>query len=89
MHGIIFASFHDFLHDLGGPQAAAEVFGHKTYSMVDAHPDEAFSRLLARASARTGIEQDELARRFGAFTGEHTFPRLYPVTGPLASVQSV
>jgi hypothetical protein len=84
VHGIIFASFHDFLRDLGGPEAAAEVFGDKTYSMVDAHPDEAFSRLLARASAHTGIEQNELARRFGAFTGEHTFPRLYPAFYELA-----
>jgi len=84
VHGIIFASFHDFLRDLGGPEAAAEVFGDASYSMVDAHPDEAFSRLLARASAQTGIEQDELARRFGSFTGERTFPRLYPAFYELA-----
>ena len=84
MHGIVFASFHDFLRDLGGAEAVAEVFGGATYSMVAAHPDEAFSQLLTRASAHTGVERDELARRFGAFTGEHTFPRLYPVFYELA-----
>ena len=47
MHGIIFAGFHDFVRDLGGAPAVAEIFRDETYSMVDAHPDEAFSRLLA------------------------------------------
>lgn len=84
MHGIIFASFNDFLRDLGGAEAVAEVFRGETYSMVDAHPDEAFSQLLMRAAAHTGIEPDELARRFGSFTGEHMFPRLYPAFYELA-----
>jgi hypothetical protein len=84
VHGIVFASFYDFLRDLGGAGAIAEVFGDKTYSMIDAHPDEAFTRLLAQAASHTGIERDELARRFGSFTGEHTFPRLYPAFYELA-----
>ena len=84
MHGIIFASFHDFIRDLGGPDAVAEVFGERAYSMVDAHPDEEFAQLLSRAVATTGIEQDELARKFGSFTGEHMFPRLYPAFYELA-----
>ena len=84
MHGIVFASLHDFLRDLGGAEAVTEVFGDTSYSMVDAHPDESFSLLLARASAFTGVERDELTRRFGAFTGEHTFPRLYPAFYELA-----
>ena len=81
---MIFASFHDFLRDQGGAETAAEVFGGESYSMIDAHPDEAFSRLLVRASAHTGVERDELARRFGSFTGECTFPRLYPAFYELA-----
>jgi len=84
MHGIIFAGFHDFVRDLGGAPAVAEIFGDETYSMVDAHPDEAFAELLARAVAYTGIEQEELERRFGSFTGEHLFPRLYPAFYELA-----
>jgi hypothetical protein len=78
VHGIIFASFNDFLRDMGGAEAVAEVFEGKTFSMVDAHPDEEFLRLFERATATTGIEPDELERRFGSFTGEHMFPRLYP-----------
>lgn len=84
MHGIIFASFNDFLRDVGGAQTVAEVFEGETYSMVDAHPDEAFLRLFERATATTAIEPDELARRFGSFTGEHMFPRLYPTFYELA-----
>jgi len=78
LHGILFAGFHDFLRDLGGADLAAGVFGDETYSMVDAHPDDAFERLLARAVSQTGFEREELERRFGSFTGEHLFPRLYP-----------
>jgi hypothetical protein len=78
VHGIIFAGFHDFVREVGGTAAVSEIFGAETYSMVEAHPDEAFSQLLGRAVAYTGIEQEELERRFGAFTGEHLFPRLYP-----------
>lgn len=84
MHGIIFAGFHDFVRDLGGGAAVAEIFGDETYSMVDAHPDEAFSQIFARAVTYTGIEQEELEQRFGAFTGEHLFPRLYPAFYELA-----
>lgn len=84
MHGIIFASFNDFLRDMGGAEAVAEVFQGETYSMVDAHPDEEFLRLSERAAATTGLEPDELARRFGSFTGEHMFPRLYPAFYELA-----
>lgn len=84
MHGIIFASFNDFLRDMGGAEAVAEVFQGETYSMVDAHPDEAFSQLFERAVATTGVESDELLRRFGSFTGEHMFPRLYPAFYELA-----
>jgi len=84
LHGIVFASFYDFLRELGGAEAVAEVFGDNTYSMVEAHPDETFARLLARAATHTCIDRDELTRRFGAFTGEHTFPRLYPAFYELA-----
>ena len=85
MHGIVFASFHDFLRELGGAEAVTAAFGHDTYSMVEAHPDEAFLQLLDRASAHTGVEQRELSRQFGSFMGEHTFPRLYPAFYDLAS----
>lgn len=85
MHGIIFASFQDFLRELGGVEAVTAAFGHETYPMVEAHPDEAFLRLLHRASAQSGIDQRELSRQFGSFTGEHTFPRLYPAFYDLAS----
>lgn len=78
MHGILFAGFHDFLRDLEDPGTADRVFGDETYSMVVAHPDEAFERLLERAVSETGIDRQELERKFGVFTGEHVFPRLYP-----------
>lgn len=84
MHGVVFASFHDFVRAHGGAEAVSAVFRDGVYSMVESHPDEEFLRLLERAVEHTGIEPGELARRFGSFTGEHTFPRLYPAFYDLA-----
>ncbi len=85
MHGIVFASLHDFLREQGGSEAVAQVFGGRVYSMVEAHPDADFNRLLTSAVEYTGVDESELCRQFGAFTGERTFPRLYPAFYDLSS----
>lgn len=84
MHGIVFASLHDFLHARGGRTAVADVFDGRVYPMFQAHPDSDFAELLGRAGEATGLDEEELARDFGAFTGEKTFPRLYPAFYELA-----
>jgi predicted hydrocarbon binding protein len=78
MHGIVFASLHDYARAHLGPERAAAIFDRGFYSMSDAHPDEEFIRVLERTRDARRLEQDELLREFGSFTAEQTFARLYP-----------
>jgi predicted hydrocarbon binding protein len=79
VHGIIINAFRDFLSAHHGPAVTKDVFREEQeYVISAAYPDEAFIELLARAHDATGTETDELVDAFGAYTGEHVFPRLYP-----------
>jgi Haem-NO-binding len=80
VHGLIFASFRDYLLTEHGPDVAHSVTAREPqYTLSEAYPDELFLALLERACARTGLSRDELLFEFGVFTAATTFARLYSV----------
>jgi hypothetical protein len=80
VHGLIFASFRDYLLKEHGPQVEHHVTaGEPQYTLSEAYPDEQFLALLERACARTGLSLEELLFEFGVFTSATTFARLYSV----------
>lgn len=80
VHGLIFASFRDYLLTEHGSDVAHEVTaGEPQYTLSEAYPDEQFLALLERACARTGLAREEILFEFGTFTAAVTFARLYSV----------
>jgi predicted hydrocarbon binding protein len=80
VHGLIFASFRDYLVTEHGAAVANDVTaGEPQYTLSEAYPDEQFLALLERACAQTSLSRDELLFEFGAFTAATTFARLYSV----------
>lgn len=80
MHGLIFASFRDYLLTEHGSALAHEVLADEPqYTLSEAYPDEQFLALLERACARTGLSADDLLFEFGVFTTATTFARLYAI----------
>ena len=80
MHGLIFASFRDYLVTEHGSAVEATVTaGEPQYTLSEAYPDEQFLALLERACTQTGLSRDELLFDFGVFTAAKTFARLYSV----------
>jgi hypothetical protein len=78
VHGLIFASFRDYLLTEHGAEVTAEVTaGQPQYTLSQAYADEEFLALLERACAQTALSRDELLFDFGAFTAASTFARLY------------
>ena len=78
MHGLIFASFRDYLVTEHGADVANDVtVGEPQYTLSEAYPDEQFVALLERACVRTALSRDELLFEFGVFTAATTFARLY------------
>ena len=79
MHGVIFTSFRDYLSSVHGGTTAADVFtGEPLYLLSEAYDDERLFALVAKTSATTGLDADDIVHDFGVFTGERTFTRLYP-----------
>ena len=79
MHGVIFSSFRDFLIAEHGHATAERVFdGEPVHLLSESYPDESLGRLVARATADVGADENELVFAFGVFTGSSTFTRLYP-----------
>jgi hypothetical protein len=80
VHGLIFASFRDYLVTEHGAAVANDVTaGEPQYTLSEAYPDEQFLALLGRACERTELSADELLFDFGVFTASTTFARLYSV----------
>jgi hypothetical protein len=80
VHGLIFASFRDYLLKEHGPEVEHHVTaGEPQYTLSEAYPDEQFLALLERARVRTGLPLEELLFQFGVFTAATTFARLYSV----------
>jgi Haem-NO-binding len=85
VHGVIFASFGDYLAAGLEPEAANRVLeGEPAYLLSESYPDERLVAFVGRAAEETGLEEAELLRDFGAFTAEQTFVRLYPAQFALA-----
>lgn len=78
MHGIIFASLHDYARARLGTAVTNEIFENRFFSMSQTHPDEDFVALLTRAADRLDLTGEELLFDFGVFTSEQTFANLYP-----------
>jgi hypothetical protein len=78
MHGIIFASLHDYARDRLGAEATTEIFAGRTYAMSETHPDSELFQLLEQTARQRNAPIDELLRDFGDFTAQKTFARLYP-----------
>jgi hypothetical protein len=79
VHGVIFASFRDFVLTEFGAEAAKEILaGRPVHVMTEAYPDEEFLALVEAACRVTGIDEERLVHDFGVFAGGTTFPRLYP-----------
>jgi hypothetical protein len=79
MHGVILASFRDFLLTAVGPEPGERILaGRPVHMMSEAYPDHEFLALVGAASRALGTDQDQLLRDFGVFAGSRTFPRLYP-----------
>ena len=80
MHGLIFASFRDYLLTEHGADTTRDVLaGEPQYTLSEAYPDEQFLALLGRAVEETKLGLDELLFEFGVFTAATTFARLYSV----------
>lgn len=80
VHGLIFASFRDYLHTEHGPEVVRAVTaGEPQYTLSEAYPDEQFLALLGPACEHTGLDLDALLFDFGVFTAAMTFGRLYSV----------
>lgn len=80
MHGLIFASFRDYLLTEHGSDVAGTVLaGEPQYTLSEAYPDEQFLVLFERACARTELPPEQMLFDFGVFTAATTFARLYSV----------
>ncbi|HUF01717.1 MAG TPA: heme NO-binding domain-containing protein [Gaiellaceae bacterium] len=77
MHGLIFASFRDYLVSEHGEDVASDVLAAEPLYSGEAYPDEQFLELLERACGRTALPLDEILFEFGVFTAATTFARLY------------
>src|SRR5215207_22690 len=79
VHGLIFASFRDFITVQYGPGIAKSILeGQPVHLLTEAYPDEDFLAVVGKACEQTRVETDDLVREFGVFAGETTFPHLYP-----------
>ena len=77
MHGLIFASFRDYLLTEHGADVAREVLaGEPQYTLSEAYPDAQFLELLERACGRTALSRDEILFAFGVFTAAMVSKRL-------------
>jgi hypothetical protein len=77
MHGLIFASFHDFVLERQGP-TARELFGGRSYSLTEVYPDEELVELVTQMAEMTRQSVDDLLRDFGRYAAGTTFYHLYP-----------
>ena len=79
MHGVIFASFRDYLTTVHGETVAQAVLEHEpAYLLSEAYDDERLFNLIRRSAAATGLDADTIVHDFGTFTAGTTFTRLYP-----------
>lgn len=79
VHGVIFASFVDYMAARHGSDVASEILSHQpVFLLSESYEDERLLALINRASELTGTSEGELVYQVGVFTAEQTFARLYP-----------
>ena len=79
MHGVIFASFGDYVAARLGPETARRIMGDEPiYLMSEAYDDARLFELIDRVAREADLPEDEVVHAFGVFTAETTFARLYP-----------
>jgi len=79
VHGVIFASFVDYVAARHGSDVASEILSDQpVFLLSEAYEDERLLALINRASELTGIPESELVHQVGVFTAQQTFARLYP-----------
>ena len=85
VHGVVFASFGDYLVGRLGPDAARRLLEEEpTYLISEAYDDERLFDLIGRAAEEADVAPDAMVREFGVFAAEVTFARLYPAFFALA-----
>jgi heme-NO-binding protein len=79
VHGVIFASFVDYVAARHGSGTASELLSDQpVFLLSESYEDERLLALVNRASELTGIPEPELVHEVGIFTAQQTFARLYP-----------
>jgi hypothetical protein len=79
VHGVIFASFGDYVAaQFGGDTARKVLEDEPIYLLSEAYDDERLVHLIERTAAATETPVDDIVRDFGVFAAETTFARLYP-----------
>jgi hypothetical protein len=79
VHGVIFASFVDYVAARHGSDVASELTaGEPVFLLSESYEDERLLALVTRASEATGIPAPDLVHEVGVFTAQQTFARLYP-----------
>ena len=79
VHGVIFASFGDYVAARFGPEVARRLMEDEpVYLMSEAYADERLYELIGRVAREAETAQDEVVHEFGVFAATTTFARLYP-----------
>lgn len=79
VHGVIFASFVDYVAARHGSDVASEILADQPiFLLSESYEDERLLVLINRASELTGTPEAELVYEVGVFTAQQTFARLYP-----------
>ena len=78
MHGLIFASLHDYTVRRLGEEHVSDIWSDRVFQLTEAYEDEWFAAQLERLAVATGEPLDEVQRAFGSFAARETFLRLFP-----------
>ena len=79
MHGVIFASFGDYVAARFGPDVARRIMGEEQiYLMSEAYEDTRLFELIERVAREADLPQHDVVHEFGVFAATSTFARLYP-----------
>lgn len=79
MHGVIFASFRDYVSAAFGGETAAKIFRDEPpYRVSESYPDPRLLALVRRTAEERDVDAATIEHDFGVFASETTFARLYP-----------
>ncbi|MBW3593040.1 MAG: heme NO-binding domain-containing protein [Actinobacteria bacterium] len=79
MHGVIFASFGDYVAARLGPATARRIMADEPlYLMSEAYDDARLFELIERVAREADLPETDVVHEFGIFAAETTFARLYP-----------